>query len=117
MQDTKFSRQDFRLASVAGDVDTVTVGAAFWGRLIEHHGLAFDVKHRHMAECAPHILVPAFEREVGALLVVERGRAPLHCVVATLTFGDLAAVGELIAVNFRVTVIALAGSSLEVDIA
>lgn len=94
----------------------MTRGALPGRGFIEQNRLRFHGFHQLVATVATNVTVHALQREVGALVMIERRGLPLGTVVAISAGRDTIGAGKLSAVNVLMTVLAPGGRGAEVDI-
>lgn len=82
-------------------------------RLVEEHLLAFDHPNLFVASYAANVLVQALQGKRSPLVVIKQRRLPLRAVM-TINARSHAILGELLAVNVFVAVLALGGRGREV---
>ena len=82
---------------------SVTGFALSWCRLVEKHGLPFDLASKFVTIVTSDIPVSTLERKRSALVVVKARGLPACRVMATGTVGGLFAGGELAGVGIGVT--------------
>lgn len=90
--------------------------AFFRGRLIEQHRFAAHRLQVLVASLAAHILMSSLQRKRRPALVVEERRLPFQAVVAFGARRDLAAIGELRAMDVLMAFLAFARRCLEVGL-
>ena len=83
--------------------------------LVEENGLRCHDLRQFVAVGAAYILVRPTQWKLRPLFVIEQGRLPFHAGMAFNAAGD-AVFGELLSVDVFMTLLALLGSGLEVDV-
>lgn len=95
------------------DCRSVAGGTLFWRRLVKEHWLAFHHFCQLVAVIATHIAMCPFEGKSSTRVVIKSRWFPARAVVATGAVG-YAISGELLTVNFGVTLLAFCRSRMEV---
>jgi hypothetical protein len=82
---------------------------------IEENGIAVDESCESVALFALYMRVPALQRQLGAFVVIERGRHPTLRIVTTLAESPSVVILKLATVRFFMAGIAILGCALELN--
>ncbi len=93
----------------------MTIGTIFWRGFVKQNQFALNFALQGMALCAAHICVRSCQRELSALIVVERRGRPALIHMAISTFCDSFLGNELAAVWICMTRLAIRRRSLKLN--
>lgn len=93
----------------------MTIGTIFWRGFVKQNQFALNLALQGMALCAAHICVRPCQRELSALIVVERRGRPALIHMAISTFCDSVLGNKLATVRIRMTSFAIRRRSLELN--
>jgi len=93
----------------------MAVRAIFWRGLIDQDQLVQHLALRYMALFATHVSVASRQRELGSLVVIERGRRPVLVHMAIRALRDPVLGGKLARMRILVAAFAIFWRSLELN--